>query len=208
MKLPRRLISLLVVAASGVSAAEIEKDAGANADEFLAALKIYELAEGKQAAKAAAWPVNLREIPVLLEQEKLFEGMLPRDAAEVTGYKRLIQAKVQSKDGTPLTEKYLLVSYRDKQASRWRVWEMRKISGIDVEHEIQAAKNGLGDTKYVPDQVNYRNYAYWLALGGRVLAAKQALETALAMDKRSHAQYFPQERCQDELTAIQSICGK
>lgn len=203
-----RLISVFILTLATVCYAETNKDAVKNADEFLAALKVLELPEGKQAISAASWSVNMDKLPVLLEQEKLFDAIFQTDAPGIKGYKRLIQAKVQSKGGMQLSEKYLLVSYRGKQTGRWRVWEMREISGIDVDHEIDAAKTSLGDTKYVPDQVNYRNYGYWLALGGKILAAKQALETALAMDKRNHGQYFPQERCQNEVTTLQSICGQ
>ena len=183
-------------------------DAAKNADAFLAALKILELPEGKQAEADTSWLVNMEQLPVLLEQEKLSDSVFPTDVAGVDGYRRLIQAKVQSEGDTQLTEKYLIVSYRDQRTGKWKVWGFRKISGIDVEYEINAARTNLSDTAYVSAQGNYWRYAYWLELGGRILAARQALETALATDRRSHDQYFQQEHCQNELTAIQAICGQ
>jgi hypothetical protein len=200
-------IGYLVWAFATACYADADSDAVKNADDFLASLKIFELPEGKEAVAKTSWSANLDALPVLLEQEKLFDGMFPTDAHGVNGYKRLIQAKVQSEGNTQLTEKYLLVSYSDQQTGKWKVWSIRKIGGIDVEYEINAARAHLGDTRYAPDQVNYRHYAYWLGLGGKILAAKQALETALAMDKLGPAQGFSQERCQSELAAIQSICG-
>ena len=56
--------------------------------------------------------------------------MLPTDAPGVTGYKRLIQAKVQSEGAVALAEKYLLVSYKDMRTGRWKVWEMRKSAAL------------------------------------------------------------------------------
>src|SRR5439155_27113870 len=103
---------------------------------------------------------NLEQLPVLLEQEKLFDGVFPTDVAGIDGYRRLIQTKVQSEGNMQLTEKYLLVSYRDQQTGKWKVWGFRKISGIDVEYEIDAARTRLGDCTNSYNQVNYRSICY------------------------------------------------
>jgi len=201
----RGLIGLFILACAIACRADADKDAAKTADNFLAALKIFELPEGKQAVAESSWSANLDKLPVLLEEEKLFEGMLSTDVPGVVGYKRLIQARVQSQGGLPLTEKYLLVSYKDQQMGKWKIWEFRKISGTDVEHEIDAAKQEIGHSESLKDQFTYRNYAYWLALGGRLLAAKEALETALAIDRPHPEEYFDEQNCQAQINAIKLI---
>jgi hypothetical protein len=182
--------------------AETDSDAVKNADAFLSALKIMELAEGKQAVAETSWPGYMDQLPVLLNANKLFDGMFATDAAGIIGYKRLVQAKIQSQEGGELTEKYLLISYRDKQSGRWRVWAFVKIAGIDVDHEIEAAREAL------KEYANYRNYAFWLGIGGRLLAAKQALglvsPTTYSGDRGAS---YKQEDL-NIVAAIESMCGR
>ncbi len=198
----RSLSGLLILAFATVCRADTNKDAAKNADDFLAALKIFELPEGKQAVAESSWTANLDELPVLLEQEKLFEGMFATDAPGIIGYKRLLRATVQSKGGAQLTEKYLLVSYEDRQSGRWKVWAFIKIGGIDVDHEIEAAKEAL------KAHSNYRNYAFWLAVGGKLLAAKQALTMAPGTSYQGGKGAYYHQQDLDEIAAIQLICGQ
>ena len=181
---------------------DVKSAAVKSADDFLAALKIFELSEGKRAIAETAWPSYLDELPVLLENEKLFDGMFPTDAPGVLGYKRLVQAKVQSEGGAQLTQKYLLVSYSDKESGRWRVWAFIKIAGIDVDHEIQAAREAL------KEYANYRNYAFWLGIGGRLLAAKQTLASVPPTTYAGDGGAYYKRQDMDTVAAIESICGK
>jgi hypothetical protein len=203
-------ISLLALLCATACRGETDKDASKNADEFLAALKIFEIPEGKEAARAAAWAVAIEELPVLVEQEKLFEGMFATDAPGISGYKRLIQAKVQSQGDSPLTEKYLLVSYKDSQSSKWKVWKLARITKESVEDNAAAYKSYLDGTKtpYMEAQYNYRHYGYWLCIGGKLLAGKQALQSALEVDRRKPEKGFPRDECQNEIALIQAICGR
>ena len=172
---------------------EMDNDASKNADEFLAALKIFEIPEGKEAAIATAWPVAIEDLPVLAEQHELFEGMFATDAPGVLGYKRLLQASVQSQSGSPLTEKYLLVSYRPSQNGKWKVWKLARITKESVEDNIAGYQNGIQGTesRYMPIQYYYRHYGYWLCIAGKLRAGKQALETALQLDQRAPEDGFP-----------------
>jgi hypothetical protein len=181
--------------------ADTDPDAVRNADAFLTALKIFELAEGKQAVAETSWPGYMDQLPVLLNAEKLFDGMFATDAPGIVGYKRLLQAKVQSQEEGELTEKYLLISYREKQSGKWRVWAFIKIAGIDVDHEIESAKEAL------KQYANYRNYAFWLGIGGRLLTAKQALLlVSPGTYSGDRGAYFKQQDS-NVLAAIDSVCG-
>jgi|ERR1700730_10336330 len=196
------LIGCLLEALATACSADTDPDAVKNADAFLGALKIFELAEGKQAVAETSWPGYMDQLPTLLNAEKLFDGMFATDAPGIVGYKRLIQAKVQSQEGGELTEKYLLISYRDKQSGKWRVWAFIKIAGIDVDHEIEAAKEAL------KQHANYRNYAFWLGIGGRLLTAKQALALVSPTTYSGDQGAYYKQQDLNILAAIESICGR
>ncbi len=136
--------------------------AAKNADAYLAALKIADIPEGAQALREAAW--HLDELPVLQEYSKLYEGLFDTDVENVRAYKRLVQAKIQSRARTILEVKYILISYKELKTGKWRVYEFRELRS-SVEEAVEYFRKKLGDTKD-KDQFNYRHYAYWLMMAG------------------------------------------
>jgi flagellar biosynthesis GTPase FlhF len=183
-----------------------DDEARKTAEAFLAAVKIAEVPEGLQAARDAAWHIG--NLPVLLEYTTLFEGMFDTDIAGIRGYKRLLETKIQSKGGVPLTAKYILISYKDRTSGKWKVFDFRELEATSAEEEAAAAKRDLGDTKYIKDQFNYRNYAYWLILSGRLREAGQAIHTSIAINNRSPDPNFSQRDCDETLSTIQRISAK
>src|SRR2546430_11698476 len=70
------------------------------------------------------------------------------------------------------------------------------------------SRTRLGDTTYSPDQVNYRSYAYWLGLGGRIVAARQALDRKSTRLNSSHSQISYAVFClKKKKTIIEPIIG-
>lgn len=140
-----------------------ETDAAAkNADTLLAALKIADIPEGRQVLSVAAWR-PLYEIPVVLEYTTLYQGLFDTDVPGVSGYKRLLDMKVQSKGRTVLTARYILVSYKDPKANAWKVFDVRDISGTTVEQTIEFYRQ------------RGQPSSYWLTLGGKLKEAQQAM---------------------------------
>ena len=138
---------LVAVLVSNLCFAQANPEAAKNADAYLSALKIAEIPEGVQAAKQAAWKID--KLPVLQDYTKLYEGVFDTDVPNIKGYKRLVQAKIQSEGRTPLETKYILISYPDHKTLQWRVYDFRELKATSIEHEVEAAKRNLGDTKYI-----------------------------------------------------------
>jgi hypothetical protein len=137
----------------------VEADAVKNADSLLAALKIADIPEGRQAISAASWR-PLFSIPVVLDYTTLYQGMFETDVSGVQGYKRLLEFKVQSKARTVLTARYILISYKDRKSNTWKVFDVRDISGTTVENAIEAYRQ------------SGKPSPYWLTLGGKLQEAK------------------------------------
>lgn len=185
--------------------AQADADAAKTADTYLAGVRIAEILEGRQAIRDAAWRVI--KLPVLLDYTTLYEGMFETDIPGVKGYKRLLQVKVQSKAGMPLTKKYILISYKDRSLGKWKVYEFRELEATSIEHEVEAAKRDLGNTKYVKDQFNYRRYSYWLVLVGKLQEAKNALQVASDLNKRQPDSSFDEDQWKENMRIIERIMG-
>ncbi len=191
--------------ATNLCCAQIDSNAVKNADAYLAAVKIAEIPEGVQAAKQAAWRID--KLPVLQDYTTLYEGMFDTDVSNIKGYKRLVQAKIQSEAGNLLETKYILISYQDKKSGNWLVYEFRELKGTSVEYELGAAKRDLGETnEYIKDQFNYRRYAYWLILDGKLQEARQASEKAIAINHAQPDKNFDDE-CSENIRIIKAIIG-
>lgn len=189
----------------GLCFAQVDSNAVKNADSLLAAVKIAEIPEGVQAARAASWKIG--KLPVLLDYTKLYEGMFDTDIPSVKGYKQLLEVKIQSEGSTSLTTKYILISYKDLKSGMWKVFDFRELKGTSIEQELEAAKRDLGDTTFMKDQFNYRRYAYWLMLAGELQEAKLASEKAIALNKIQPDPNFDSE-CSENIQIINAILGK
>lgn len=178
--------------------------AGKNADAYLAALKIIGIPEGARAAKQEAWsPVD--RPPILQDYTKLYEGIFDTDVPTIKGYKRLVQARIQSQDRTPLETNYVLVSYQDRKSGQWRVYNFLELRS-SIEEEVDSWKEELGNPKESKHQFDYGHYADWLMIAGKLEEAKQASEKAISLNTANPDPIFESAtRCNERLRIIKAI---
>ncbi len=136
----------------------------------------------------------------------MFEGMFATDIPQIQGYKRLLELKAVSKARTPLIERYILISYKDKKSQKWKVFGFS--TATDVEYWVQATAKRLGDTRFLPDQYNYRLYGYHLLIAGRINHAKEAFQKASQLNKQNPDPRSQQSDFDIFLEIISSITGK
>lgn len=207
------LIFALLLGISQVVYAQGKVDGGArkNADAFIAGLRIAELAEGKQAIRRTLWSADayvFENLPVLIDQRTIFEGMFDTDIPGVKGYKRLIETKVQSQARTTLIARYILISYKDRKSGIWRAFDFRDLAGSSIENELEGTRRRLDDTQYSTKQFNYSSYAYWLTFGGKLNEARQAHLLAVSINQTQPDKRFSQAEQEDALLVLNSIIGK
>ena len=191
----------------GISFSQVDPFASKVADKYLSAIKIIDLPEGKKMLSDTEWEKPAyNNYPVFTESSKLFEGMFPTDIIGIQGYKRLIQLRAVSEAGTPLLERYILISYKDKKSQKWKV--IGFTIGTDIEYWVRYAANSLGDTRILPDQYNYRLYGYNLLLAGRINKAKDAFQKASQLNKQNPDPRSQQIDFDIFLQIISSITGK
>lgn len=192
----------------GISFSQVDSSASRTADKYLNAIKIIELPEGKKMLSETEWEKPaFNEYPVFTEVSTLFEGMFSTDVAGIQGYKRLIQMKAVSKAGTPLLKRYLLICYKEKKSERWKVIGFNT-STEDIEYWIKDSANELGDTRFGPDQHNYRRYGYELLRAGRINQAKEAFQKACDLNRGNPDPRFHQSDFDVFLEIIRNIVGQ
>lgn len=179
----------------------LEEQAKTAADRYLQGIKIVDLPEGKRILNETAWKVG--EIPVLIDYNTIYEGMFDTDVVGLKGFNRILQVKLQSKAGTELSKRYILVAYKDISSGKWKVFDFRE--SADLEYEMNAAKSNIGDTQYIKDQHNYRNYAYWAVLAGKLRVAREAYQKAAEVNRSNPDSYVSQEAFDRNVEFISSI---
>ena len=146
------------------------EDAQKTTADFLQALKILDLPEGKEMLSEVVFKSS-KSFPVVSSSNILFEKLFDTDIDGIKGYKGLFEIQSLSKANTPLTLRYLLISYLDKKENKWKVFEFRET--IDIENEILYAKQALtSETDSRKPQYEYRNLGYWQILNGELLQLK------------------------------------
>lgn len=191
----------------GICFSQIDPSPSKVADKYLNAIKIIDLPEGKQRLSETEWgKPAYNNYPVFTEASTLFEGIFSTDIVGIQGYKRLIQLKAVSKAGTPLLERYILILYKDKKSQKWKV--IGFTTGTDVEYWVRDTAERLGDTRFLPDQYNYRLYAYHLLIAGRINDAKEAFQKASHLNKQNPDPRSQQSDFDIFLEIISNITGK
>src|SRR4030067_421297 len=197
----------LIIISPAISAESTQQniDPQANKDSamFLQGLKIADLPEGKQILSKTAW--KLEELPVLMSNETLFEGMFDSDIKGLFGYKRLLQVSLQSKAGTELKKKYILISYRDHTSGTWKVLSFRE--SADIEFEYNAAKKRKDEMVLGLKgelQFNYGRYAFWASLLGKIQEALDVYLEAAELN-RANPSFLSQESLDEDIGIMQRI---
>jgi hypothetical protein len=187
--------------ASGPHPAELAR---ATADRFLAAVALAASPEGKRALAETSWAAE--PPPALVGSKLLLEAMFDTDVPGVRGYKRLLQVTLRSKGGTHLSSRYLLVAYQDGPSGPWRVLGFGEAK--DFQAELKAAREGLGDTRYHKDQLNYRRYGQWAALAGSLQAALEAHRKAADLNRSDPDPTTPQQSFDESVAVLARIAGR
>ncbi len=155
------------------------KEAVKSADSFLLALKLLDIAEGKEMLKGKTFKDD-GTYPVITSYDVLFEKLFDTDVDSIKGFKRLVIVKGLSKSGTVIEIKYLLISYKDIEDNQWRIFSFRK--SVDTNNEVNSAQSDIDNpgTGYQPRiQYRYRRLAYWQIMNGQINAALTNLKVAV-----------------------------
>ncbi|HCE55611.1 MAG TPA: hypothetical protein DER05_11715 [Lutibacter sp.] len=161
---------LLLISTFGFSQEYKLEDAQITKTDFLQALKILDLPEGNELLAELVFETN-NSYPVVSSSNLIFEKLFDTDINGIKGYKALLEIQTLSKANTPLTIRYILISYLVKKENKWKVFEFRQ--SIDVEREILNAKSDLDKkSKYLELQYKLRGLAYWQMLNGELLESK------------------------------------
>jgi len=195
--------SLVLITQHSYAASDAE--ASKAADAFLNAVKIFDIPEGQKAIREASWG-TIKKFPVIQDQKTLFEGPFDTDTPGVYGFKRLLELKVQNQAGTTLVKRYLQILYQNRRTEAWKTFELRE-AGNDLDVEILGSKSDLADTKNVKAQFNYRRYAYWLAMGGKIAESKKAQITANEINKKQPAANFSEAESDAAIATMALIIG-
>jgi hypothetical protein len=191
----------------GICFSQVDSSAAKVTDKYFNGIKLIDLPEGKKILSETEWEKPAySNYPVFTEASTLFEGMFSTDLVGIQGYKRLVELKAVSKAGTPLLERYILISYNDKKSQKWKVFGFT--TGTDVDYWVEATAKRLGDTRIMPDQYNYRLYGYHLLLAGRVNQAKEAFQKASQLNKQNPDPRSQQSDFDIFIEIINRITGK
>jgi hypothetical protein len=144
-------------------------------DDFLRGLKLIEIPEGKELLTRREWlDDGFYDLNEYTEATTIVDRVFKTDVPGVQGFERLSQMNAVSQAHTPLLIKYTMVAYQDKTTGIWRVFVAQN-SGLDLNHEADAAAQGVNDVRYSSLQSNYASYGHWALAAGRIREAKQAL---------------------------------
>lgn len=190
-----------------VCEARVTPAAKAQADAFLSRLATADLPEEKQAALDTSWR-KMNFIPDTMSGHiTLFESMCPTDVPGIFGYKRRSCVMKNTKEGGVIKDEYVLVSFEDRSTGKWKAFDFRKLDAADIESEIRGAAEDLSDVKLAAEQFNYRRYAYWLMMGGRMVAAREAIYKAIEINASDPRERFSEAQAVETLRMIDSIVG-
>lgn len=184
------------------------EDAQKTTSDFLQALKILDLPEGKELLADLVFESS-NEFPVISSNNILFESLFDTDIKEIKGYKALLEIQSLSKANTPLTLRYLLISYLDKTKNKWKIFEFRE--SIDVNNEVLYAKQALmSETDSREPQYRYRNLGYWQILNGELLNAAKSYLTAYEVAKTNNDEDFTVSTflVLDKIIDIEAVAGE
>jgi len=174
--------------------------------KFLQGLRMKELPEGKKLLAETQWILqNFSSRPDYTEVTPIYAALFDTDVPSVKGYKELFDMKAVAEDGTARNLKYLVISFKDAIAGKWKI--LLSGSGLDIDAQVEFFKNNLADTRYLSSKENYAIYGKWLLCAGRIKEARSALETAqTASDLSPYSEPDPIHDIQ--ISALLDVIGR
>jgi hypothetical protein len=138
---------------------------------YLTALKTAEFDESKKVIDDLSFP-DCKQYTI-----SSFEGIsgiaFETDVKGIKAYKAIFNCKAKNKLGAFIDKRMMSVSYFDKTAKKWRVFDMREpVTPCD---EFQYAKKNIDISGA---QYSWRLVSYWALMCGKLLEAKEAIETS------------------------------
>jgi hypothetical protein len=103
------------------------------------------------------------------------------DIKGVKGYKAIFSCKAQNKLGTSIEKRMMAILYFDKEKKKWRVLDVRE--PLTTCDEYQKAKKNIDVSGA---QYSWAWVSYWALMCGKLLEAKEAIETS---ESRARAVY-------------------
>lgn len=184
------------------------EDAKKTTTDFLQALKILDLPEGKELLSELVFE-STKSFPVVSSSNTILEKLFDTDIDGIKGYKALLEIQSLSKANTPLTLRYLLISYLDKKENKWKVFSFRE--SIDTEREVMYSKQSLTDNNDSRKmQYRLRNLAYWQIMNGELNGAKESYLNAYkeATENEDTEFEIPSYLILDSIIDIKNLHGK
>lgn len=153
------LIFFVSISSIGFSQEYNLKDAKKLTSEVLKILKNTDLPKKKEMLADLVFD-STANFPTLLNSKIVSEKLFDTDVEGVKGYK----AYIESNDKND-TLQYILISFLDRNDTKWKVFSFRK--SVETEKEVMAAKASLTDkTDNTMMQFKLRNLAYWQIMNG------------------------------------------
>lgn len=202
------ILLLLFVSTFAFSQEYKLEDAQKTTTDFLRALKILDLPEGKELLSELVFE-STKSFPVVSSSNTIFEKLFDTDIDRIKGYKALLEIQSLSKANTPLTLRYLLISYLDKKEDKWKVFSFRE--SIDIEKEVMYSKQSLTDKNDSRKmQYRLRNLAYWQIMNGEINGAKESYLNAYkeATENEDTEFEIPSYLILDSIIDIKNLNGK
>lgn len=207
--MPKALTIILILLCNLTFSQEyIIEDAKKNTTEFLQALKILDMPEGKELITNLIFESE-RSFPIISDSKIIFERLFDTDINTIKGYKALVEVQTLSKSSTPLTIRYLLISYLSKKENKWKIFEFRE--SIDTEREVLLATASLDkETKYLELQYKLRQLGYWQMMNGQLLDSKNSFLKAeeVAKSKADNKFSIPTYLILDSIVDFKNIENK
>lgn len=202
--------AILLMATGSVCLAQIDSAASKVANRYLEGLRIFDLPEGKKLLQGIEWQPPSYPYQTYTEAVTLYEGMFDTDVRGVQGYKRLVLLKTMSEGGQSVNVRYLLVAYRDKKLGEWKVYDFTK--GTDTGKEVAYFGGRLdADIELFGEtirQTNYRRYSHWLVMDGKLREGLQALEKAIALNRKNPSKGLHHSVLETEAVNLRRIIGE
>lgn len=138
---------------------------------YLTATKTGEFEESQKIIKDLSFPGCKQYIFISFGE---ISGLnFETDVKSIKGYKAIFSCKVQNKLGSSIEKRMMAILYFDKELKKWRVLDIRE--PITTCDEYQNIKKNVEISNA---QYYWRSVSYWALMCGKLLEAKDAIETS------------------------------
>lgn len=176
-----KIFFLLLLLPSMANSQEIDT-AGARTvtNKFLSAALIADMPEASSVFKEICFP-NIKDIGIINSYTELGSFLIKTDTNNIIGYKRLLLITSPSKAGTPMSIRYMIISFKDKSTGKWKILEFRE--AVNTADEADPAR-GLSISETYKAQYKYGGKAYWQMLNGDLAKSYKSFLLSIEESKK------------------------